>query len=154
MNLRRPKYLNIDLASRVLQLVVARLILGMGIQTCTVAAPAYIMEVSPPQWRGRMTGIYNCGYFSGSIPAAAITFGCNYIDSNLSWQVPLIFQAAACVGIIGLVFFVPESPSELVMFSVPSIFQVQPLTDISSPRRVHDGSRSTGGSQSVFDKVS
>jgi len=92
------------------QLVVGRLILGIGIAIATVAAPAYSIEVAPPHWRGRCTGIYNCGYFGGSIPAAAITFGTNYINNNLSWQLPLIFQAFACVIVMVLVFFVPESP--------------------------------------------
>ena len=82
----------------------------MGIAVMTVAAPAYAIEVAPPHWRGRCTGIYNCGYFGGSIPAAAITFGTNYIKSNLSWQLPLVFQAFACVFVLILVFFIPESP--------------------------------------------
>lgn len=45
----------------VAQLVVARFILGVGIAIMTVGAPAYAVEIAPPHWRGRMTGIYNCG---------------------------------------------------------------------------------------------
>lgn len=30
-----------------------------------------------------MVGIYNCGWFGGAIPAAAVTFGTNYISSNM-----------------------------------------------------------------------
>jgi hypothetical protein len=55
-------------------------------------------------------GFYNCGWFGGSIPAAAITYGTNNIKGNLSWQIPLILQAFACgIAMIG-VFFIPESP--------------------------------------------
>jgi MFS family permease len=59
-------------------------------------------------------GFYNCGWFGGSIPAAAVTFGCNSIDSNLSWQIPLILQAFACVIVMIAVFFIPESPRYLM----------------------------------------
>lgn len=97
-------------ANHAAQFMVARFVLGGGINIMTVAAPAYSMEVAPPQWRGRASGIYNCGWFGGSIPAAIVTFGCNYINSNLQWRLPVVFQAVACSFVIVLVFFLPESP--------------------------------------------
>ncbi|KAK6908653.1 hypothetical protein I204_02054 [Kwoniella mangroviensis CBS 8886] len=96
------------------QFVVARFVLGFGIAIMTVAAPAYSIEIAPPHWRGRCTGFYNCGWFGGSIPAAAVTYGCNNIDSNLSWQLPLIFQAFACLIVLIGVWFIPESPRYLM----------------------------------------
>ncbi|KAK8844527.1 hypothetical protein IAR55_006373 [Kwoniella newhampshirensis] len=96
------------------QFVVARFVLGIGIAIMTVAAPAYAIEIAPPHWRGRCSGFYNCGWFGGSIPAAAVTYGCNNINSNLSWQLPLILQAfACCIAMVG-VFFIPESPRYLM----------------------------------------
>jgi len=38
------------------QFVVGRFILGLGITSMSVAAPAYAMEIAPPQWRGRCAG--------------------------------------------------------------------------------------------------
>ncbi|KAL2161721.1 hypothetical protein VTH06DRAFT_8283 [Thermothelomyces fergusii] len=96
------------------QFVVGRFVLGLGIAVMTVAAPAYAIEIAPPHWRGRCTGFYNCGWFGGAIPAAVITFGCNYIDSDYSWRIPLIFQAFACVIVMASVFFIPESPRFLM----------------------------------------
>jgi len=96
------------------QLVGARFILGLGIAIMTVAAPAYAVEISPPHWRGRCTGFYNCGWFGGSIPAAAVTYGCNFINSDLQWQIPLILQAFACIIVLAAVFFIPESPRFLM----------------------------------------
>lgn len=90
----------VSTASTLPQFVVGRFGLGAGIATMTVAAPAYAMEISPPHWRGRCTGFYNCGWFGGSIPAAAVTFGTNYIDNNYSWRIPLILQAFACLIVI------------------------------------------------------
>jgi MFS family permease len=44
------------------QFIAGRFLLGFGVSILTCAAPSYIVEVSPPQWRGRLTGIYNCGW--------------------------------------------------------------------------------------------
>ena len=43
-----------------------------------------------------------------------ISVGTNYINSNRSWQLPLIFQAWACGFVIILVWFLPESPRWLM----------------------------------------
>ncbi|KAH8118263.1 general substrate transporter [Phellopilus nigrolimitatus] len=96
------------------QLIAGRFILGFGVSILTCAAPAYIVEISPPQWRGRMTGLYNCGWFGGSIPAAAITLGTQKINSDLSWRLPLIFQCAPAFFVIFIVWFLPESPRWLL----------------------------------------
>ncbi|KAI0015303.1 lactose permease [Xylariomycetidae sp. FL0641] len=96
------------------QFVVGRFVLGTGVSVMTVAAPAYAVEISPPHWRGRATGFYNCGWFGGSIPAAALVYGCNTIKSNWSWRIPLICQAFACLVVMASVWFIPESPRYLM----------------------------------------
>ncbi|KGO67789.1 Major facilitator superfamily domain, general substrate transporter [Penicillium italicum] len=96
------------------QFVVGRFVLGVGIQIMVVSAPAYAVEISPPHWRGRAVGFYNCGWFGGSIPAAAITYGTNYIDNNFQWRIPFICQCLACVIVIISVWFIPESPRWLI----------------------------------------
>ncbi|KAJ5553879.1 hypothetical protein N7513_003838 [Penicillium frequentans] len=96
------------------QFVVGRFILGVGIQIMVVSAPAYAVEIAPPHWRGRAVGFYNCGWFGGSIPAAAITYGTNQINSNYQWRIPFICQCFACVCVIFFVWFIPESPRWLI----------------------------------------
>ncbi|KAJ6120476.1 hypothetical protein N7523_004756 [Penicillium sp. IBT 18751x] len=96
------------------QFVVGRFVLGVGIQIMVVSAPAYAVEIAPPHWRGRAVGFYNCGWFGGSIPAAAITYGCNYMDTNYQWRIPFICQCFACVLVIVFVWFIPESPRWLL----------------------------------------
>ena len=59
-------------------------------------------------------GFYNCGWFGGSIPAAAITYGTNYINNNSSWRIPLILQCFTCTIVIISVWFIPESPRWLL----------------------------------------
>jgi sugar porter (SP) family MFS transporter len=104
----------ISTSSSFAQFVVGRFILGFGIAIMTVAAPAYAVEIAPPHWRGRCTGFYNCGWFGGAIPAAIITFACNYMGNNYAWRVPLILQAFACTIVMVGVFFIPESPRFLI----------------------------------------
>ncbi|TDL21325.1 general substrate transporter [Rickenella mellea] len=96
------------------QFIAGRFLLGFGVAILTCAAPSYIIEVSPPQWRGRMTAFYNCGWFGGSIPAAGITLGTQKIKSNLSWRLPLAFQAVPNVVVLIAVWFLPESPRWLL----------------------------------------
>jgi len=61
-----------------------------------------------------MTGFYNCGWFGGSIPAAAIILGTSNINSDLSWRIPLILQCVPSLVVICAVFFLPESPRWLM----------------------------------------
>lgn len=100
--------------STIAQFAVGRFVLGFGVSVMTVSAPAYTMEIAPPHWRGRCTGLYNCGWFGGSIPAAAVTYGTNFINSDYSWRIPVILQAFACTIVVGSVFFIPESPRFLM----------------------------------------
>ncbi|KAI2636619.1 putative MFS lactose permease [Xylaria nigripes] len=101
-------------SSTIPQFVVGRFILGVGIAIMTVSAPAYAIEISPPHWRGRAVGFYNCGWFGGSIPAAIIVFGTEYIQSHWAWRIPLILQAFSCFIIMFTIWFIPESPRWLM----------------------------------------
>ncbi|KAL4930272.1 putative MFS lactose permease [Aspergillus undulatus] len=94
--------------------IVGRFVLGFGIQVMVVSAPAYAVEIAPPHWRGRAVGLYNCGWFGGSIPAAIVCYGCSYIPNNWSWRVPFIGQCFASIIVIISVWFIPESPRWLM----------------------------------------
>ncbi|PAV20274.1 MFS lactose permease [Pyrrhoderma noxium] len=87
-----------------------RFVLGMGIAIATIGAPTYIVEVAPPQWRGRLTSLYNTGWNGGAIPGAAITLGTSKIASDWSWRIPLILQAFPATIVVLTVWFLPESP--------------------------------------------
>lgn len=101
-------------SNTVAQFVIGRVVLGAGIMFMTVSGPAYAVEIAPPHWRGRAVGFYNCGWFGGSIPAAFITYGCQYINSDYSWRIPLILQCFTCLLVISAVLFMPESPRHLM----------------------------------------
>jgi hypothetical protein len=61
-----------------------------------------------------MTGILNCGYYGGSIAAAAVTFGTNYINNDYAWRIPMIGQGVPAIFVIVSLFFMPESPRWLM----------------------------------------
>lgn len=44
--------------------MVGRLLSGTGVAVAANAAPSYVTEMSPPQWRGRMGGMYNVSLWS------------------------------------------------------------------------------------------
>ena len=46
-------------ANTIPQFTVGRFVLGYGITHMSLAAPAYAMEIAPPQWRGRCAGESN-----------------------------------------------------------------------------------------------
>jgi len=48
-------------SARVDQFIAGRFILGFGISFMDCAAPSYVVEIAPPQWRGKFTAFYNCG---------------------------------------------------------------------------------------------
>ncbi|KLO11655.1 general substrate transporter [Schizopora paradoxa] len=92
------------------QFIGGRFVLGFGIAIATIGAPTYTVEVAPPQWRGRLTSLYNTGWNGGAIPAAAITLGTQHIASDWSWRIPLILQAFPATIVVLTVLYLPESP--------------------------------------------
>ncbi|ETW76486.1 sugar transporter [Heterobasidion irregulare TC 32-1] len=96
------------------QFVAGRFVLGFGIAIATIGAPTYTVEVAPPQWRGRLTSLYNTGWNGGAIPAAAITLGTSRMLSDWSWRIPLIIQAFPAMLVVLTIWFLPESPRWLM----------------------------------------
>lgn len=96
------------------QFAIGRFVLGAGITVMNVCAPAYVMESAAPQWRGRCAGVYQCGWWAGSIVAAATCYGTNFVNNEFSWRVPVILQAVATIFIMVNTFFIPESPRFLM----------------------------------------
>lgn len=91
-----------------------RFILGLGVGFAQVAAPMLVAELSPPHYRGTITGLYNCLWYVGSILASWVAYGTQYLQSNNSWRIPLWCQLIFSALSISGVWFIPESPRWLM----------------------------------------
>ncbi|KAJ5190125.1 uncharacterized protein N7498_009110 [Penicillium cinerascens] len=87
--------------------IVARFIVGMGVEIVLVPAPVLITEIAYPAHRAKVTGLFQTCFYVGSIASSWITFGTFSLASTWSWR---ILHHASLLGI----FFVPESPRWLV----------------------------------------
>ncbi|KAJ7284158.1 hypothetical protein C8J57DRAFT_754922 [Mycena rebaudengoi] len=90
-----------------------RFIIGFGTTINYSAAPAYVAEMSPPQWRGRLSGLCNTTAFLGSTicygtNTAGLVVATGRINSSAAWRLPFALQFIPTV-ILGLgVCFIPE----------------------------------------------
>jgi MFS family permease len=58
-----------------LDMIVGRIILGVGSVMLGPSAQAYTVEISHPAYRGVMMGLYNGCYFIGAIVSTWLTYG-------------------------------------------------------------------------------
>ncbi len=109
------------------QLVIARMIGGLGVGAALIIPPMYIAEIAPPKIRGRLVSFNQLNIVIG-LSAAFFT---NYLilklgDSDAAWvsdirlaennwRWMLSLEALPAVLYFGLLFFVPESPRWLAM---------------------------------------
>jgi len=100
-------------AGNVYSFAAARLIGGLGIGISTVAAPLYISEIAPPEYRGRLAGMFQFNIVFGIL----IAFASNALLDGIGEQAwrwmlgvavfPSILYTLMCFGI-------PESPRWLI----------------------------------------
>lgn len=101
------------LATEVYGFMMARFVGGIAIGVSTVAAPLYISEISPPESRGRLAGMFQFNIVFGIL----VAFVSNSVlagmgDSAWRWMlgimaVPSLLYTLAC-------FMIPESPRWLL----------------------------------------
>jgi SP family arabinose:H+ symporter-like MFS transporter len=101
-------------AGSVAMFVAARFIGGLGIGISTVASPLYISEISPPNYRGRLAGMFQFNIVFGILIAFASNAILARIGGDNAWRwmlgvaaVPSLIYALMCLGL-------PESPRWLI----------------------------------------
>jgi MFS transporter, SP family, arabinose:H+ symporter len=100
-------------AHDVYSFMTARFIGGVAIGISTVASPLYISEISPPEQRGKLAGMFQFNIVFGIL----VAFGSNFLLESIgenSWRwmlgvmaVPSVIYTLAC-------FAIPESPRWLI----------------------------------------
>ncbi|PVH78286.1 general substrate transporter [Cadophora sp. DSE1049] len=96
-------------------LVAGRAIGGIGVGTLAMGAPLYISEIAPPNLRGTLLVLESISIVSGVVIAFWITYGTQYIASEVSFRLPLGLQMV-CATIVGVgIHFFPYSPRWLTL---------------------------------------
>ena len=112
------------------QLVVYRIIGGVGIGVVSIVSPLYISEVSVAQYRGRLVSLYQLAVTVGFLGAYLVNYQLlAWSESGALLGVPLlnkIFITEVWRGMLGMetlpailffiiIFFIPESPRWLII---------------------------------------
>ena len=112
------------------QLVVYRIIGGVGIGVVSIVSPLYISEVSVAQYRGRLVSLYQLAVTVGFLGAYLVKYQLlAWSESGALLGVPLlnkIFITEVWRGMLGMetlpailffiiIFFIPESPRWLIV---------------------------------------
>ncbi|MDB6078138.1 MAG: xylE, partial [Akkermansiaceae bacterium] len=101
------------LANDVYSFMLARFIGGIAIGVSTVAAPLYISEISPPESRGRLAGMFQFNIVFGILVAYASNFWLSGTGAN-DWRWMLGVAAFPSLIFTVLTFVIPESPRWLI----------------------------------------
>lgn len=101
------------LATDVWSFIVARFIGGLGVGISTVASPLYISEISPPESRGRLAGMFQFNIVLGILAAFLSNYLLEGVPNDWRWMLgaeafPAFFYMVACLAI-------PESPRWLLL---------------------------------------
>jgi len=100
-------------AHDVYSFMTARFIGGVAIGISTVAAPLYISEISPPEQRGKLAGMFQFNIVFGILVAFGSNFALESIGEN-SWRWMLGVMALPSVIYTAACFAIPESPRWLI----------------------------------------
>lgn len=136
---------------------VLRFIGGLGVGASTIAAPAYISEIAPPERRGRLVALYQFNIVFGIL----IAFLSNYLLSNIetdSWRWMIGVEAIPALIYTIMVLGVPRSPRWLILHgnkveeARSVLVQIDDSQDIEEEIRIiQESNREEASRESIFD---
>ncbi|TKA58250.1 hypothetical protein B0A49_11727 [Cryomyces minteri] len=98
------------------QMIIARVIAGLGIGMESAAIPMWQSETCKPQHRGKLVALQLVLVIGGIVLTEWINLGFSYIsDKPISWRIPLFMQCVFAVLAILMVYCMPESPRWLCL---------------------------------------
>ncbi|MGO9071456.1 sugar porter family MFS transporter [Mycobacterium sp.] len=115
--------LGAGLASSIWMFVIFHTLGGIGIGFASVAAPAYIAEISPPRFRGRLGSLQQLAIVCGIFGSLALTWLPFHLagGSNgqlwlglAAWRWTYLSEVVPALVYFALIFTIPESPRYLV----------------------------------------
>ncbi|KAM0256107.1 hypothetical protein ACHAQJ_005194 [Trichoderma viride] len=97
------------------QLIVGRLLLGLGAGMLSATVPVWQSECALPRSRGRHVVLVGLFISFGYVLASWVCLGFFQIkNSSVAWRVPLALPNILSITIMSSVYFLPESPRWLV----------------------------------------
>ncbi|CAI7594650.1 unnamed protein product [Penicillium glandicola] len=96
------------------QLVVSRVILGLGTGGQLATVPVWQSEISPASKRGAHVGTTGIFIAMGLTLALLVDLGMSYVPNSASWRVPVGLPIILCLTVIVFTSHMPESPRWLV----------------------------------------
>src|SRR5690349_5584913 len=98
-----------------IEFLLARFISGLGIGASSMICPVYIAELAPAAKRGRLGSLFQFGIVAGIfltlfINARIQALGDEMWNASHGWRWMLGAEVAPAALLLGLLFFVPESP--------------------------------------------
>ena len=146
------------LATDPIMFAIFRFIGGLGVGASTIAAPAYISEISPAHDRGRLVGMYQFNIVLGIL----VAFLSNYLLKDFGtepWRWMVGAEALPALFYIVVVFFIPESPRWLLLkekdraAAEATLAVIDPQTPVQT--QINDiltDHKSVNTDESIFDK--
>ncbi|KAF9474091.1 general substrate transporter [Pholiota conissans] len=95
-------------------MIIGRITSGFGVGLLSTIVPIYQSEISPPNHRGALACMEFTCNIVGYSSSVWTDYFCSFINSDLSWRIPLFIQCV--IGIILAVGsqVIPESPRWLI----------------------------------------
>ncbi|KAJ0110215.1 hypothetical protein J7T55_000647 [Diaporthe amygdali] len=97
-------------AFHIAHLVIGRIITGVGTGLKTSTVPTYQSELCKAASRGRLVSAEVLFIGIGIVVAYWFNFGMSFVGGPIAWRLPIALQAGMAIGVIILVFALPESP--------------------------------------------
>ncbi|KAF2642215.1 general substrate transporter [Massarina eburnea CBS 473.64] len=123
-------------SSTIAQLIVGRIVTGIGNGMNSSTAPVYLTECAPPSYRGALLTLQGTVTILGVVIAYWMDYGTSFTDSSFQWRFPLAFQAIFAVFLVLQIIGLPETPRWLVQHdryeearAVTAALEDKPLDD-------------------------
>lgn len=100
-------------------LMAARFVGGLGVGASSIAAPVYIAEISPPDRRGRLGGLFQFNIVLGMVVSQFANWGIGAAGlGDTTWRWMLGAEALPALAFTLLTPFLDESPRHVAMHGV------------------------------------
>ncbi|RFU31238.1 hypothetical protein B7463_g5125, partial [Scytalidium lignicola] len=96
------------------QLIVGRLVLGLGMGAATATVPVWQSESSPARNRGALVVLQGAFASLGLSISQWIDLGLFFAKGSVSWRFPLAVPILPCLMLLSVILFLPDSPRWLL----------------------------------------